>query len=234
MPSKSAAKHPPRTRNALKSRPSTPRVARLDAGTVREPVPDAVPELEAASVARSEGHRMLMGVTGSLQQIADAIGASKQAVAWWRTGARIPEERWRVKLQARYSIPPDAWDRLPGDGPVARVEWFPSEDLEPSALDDCNRLLKLLRAQLNRPDLLGRERVQLGDAFARALSQKERLEKAREMLEARTIREHPEWRRLKRLIIDALLPHPAASKAVEEAILRVLGDEAAELASEVG
>jgi transcriptional regulator with XRE-family HTH domain len=233
MASKSAAKHPPRTRNALKSRPSTVRAPEPKpiAGTVREP--DDVPELEPASVARSEGHRLLMGVTGSLQQIADAIGASKQAIAWWRTGARIPEERWRIKLQARYSIPPEAWDRVPGDAP-APVEWFPVTGREPSALEDCTRLLALLRSQLNRADLLGRERVQLGDAFARALAQKERLEKAREMLEARTVREHPEWRRLKRLIIDALLPHPAASKAVEEAILRVLGDEAAEIASDVG
>jgi hypothetical protein len=73
--------------------------------------------------------------------------------------------------------------------------------------------------------LLGRERVQLGDAFARALTQKERLERAREMLEARTIKEHPEWQRLKRLVIAALLPFPQASKAVEAAILRVLGEE---------
>jgi hypothetical protein len=46
------------------------------------------------------------------------------------------------------------------------------------------------------------------------------------MVEPRTIKEHVEWRRLKRLIIDALLPHPAASKAVEAAILRVLGEDA--------
>jgi hypothetical protein len=177
-----------------------------------------------------------------VQLIADSIGASKQAVSTWRTGVRVPDEMYRRQLQAVHAIPTGAWDLPPhseaqneksnggttdpGSGPP--TPWFPiaGTGAEPSALEDCTRLLALLRSQLNRHDLLGRERVQLGDAFARALTQKERLERAREMIEPRTIKEHVEWRRLKRLIIDALLPHPAASKAVEAAILRVLGEDA--------
>jgi len=189
----------------------------------------------------NEGARLLCAVRGAVQLIADSIGASKQAVSTWRTGVRVPDEQWRRQLHAVHAIPLDAWDRPPHStsgntsdtgttdpGRTDPAPWFPisGPGAEPSALEDCTRLLALLRSQLNRPDLLGRERVQLGDAFARALTQKERLERAREMIEPRTIREHVEWQRLKRLIIAALLPHPAASKAVEAAILRVLGDEA--------
>ena len=130
-----------------------------------------------------------------------------------------------MKLQARYGIPLEAWDRVAGDTPAAAVEWFPTSG-EPSALEDCARLLALLRSQLNRPDLLGRERVQLGDAFARALAQKERLERAREMLEARTIREHPKWQALKKLIIGALLPkHRDAALAVGAALMQAMEDQ---------
>jgi hypothetical protein len=188
---------------------------------------DAEPSGDAC-LARTEGQRLLLAVSGSLQQIGSSIGATKQAVALWRTGARTPEERWRRKLYAVHRIPLDAWDRVPNSAPA--VEWFPdTEGREPSALEDCTRLLALLRSQLNRPDLLARERTQLGDAFARALAQKERLEKAREMTETRTIREHPEWKRLKRLIIEALLLYPEAARAVETAIMTVLGEEAPEL-----
>lgn len=183
----------------------------------------------------SEGARLLASARGTMQVIADAVGATKQAVSLWRTGARVPDEPARRKLHATLKIPLGAWDVPPhatlnqaDDDEPPPAPWFPitGAGAEPSALEDCTRLLALLRSQLNRHDLLGRERVQLGDAFARALTQKERLERAREMVEPRTIKEHVEWRRLKRLIIDALLPHPAASKAVEAAILRVLGEDA--------
>jgi hypothetical protein len=192
-------------------------------------------QVDEPSPFPSEGARLLASLRGTVQLIADSIGATKQAASAWRIGIRVPEEQWRRKLHEVHGIPIVAWDRPPqstseNEKPPAAAPapapWFPENTgAEPSALEDCVRLLGLLRSQLNRPDLLGRERVQLGDAFARALTQKERLERAREMLEARTIKEHPEWRRLKRLVIDALLPFPAASKAVEAAILRVLGEE---------
>jgi transcriptional regulator with XRE-family HTH domain len=176
-----------------------------------------------------------------MQQIATAIGVTKAAATSWRSGTRIPEASHRRRLCARYAIPAESWDRVTGNAPpvppptptsepagATAPAWFPDAGEAASPLDDCNRLLALLRSQLNRPDLIGRERVQLGDAFSRALAQKERLERARETLEARTIREHPEWKRMKRLLIKALIPYPEAAQAVEAAILSVLGADAAE------
>src|SRR4051812_33151147 len=61
----------------------------------------------------NEGARLLCAVRGSVQLIADAIGASKQAVSTWRTGVRVPEEQWRRQLHAVHAIPLDAWDRPP-------------------------------------------------------------------------------------------------------------------------
>ncbi|HYG66583.1 MAG TPA: hypothetical protein VD838_02955 [Anaeromyxobacteraceae bacterium] len=96
-----------------------------------------------------------------------------------------------------------------------------------SALDDYNVLLGQLRKQLAKSNLPSRERIQVTDAMTRALAHKERLERSREMIEARTIKEHPKWRELKAAIIGALLEHPAAARDVEAAITRVLGDEGA-------
>jgi hypothetical protein len=103
-----------------------------------------------------------------------------------------------------------------------RVEDEP-EHASRSALDDYNALLGQLRKQLARANLPSRERIQISDAFSRALAHKERLERSREMLESRTIKDHPRWKELKAAIISALLEHPAAARDVEAAITRVLG-----------
>jgi transcriptional regulator with XRE-family HTH domain len=206
------------------------------------PALTAVDLYEPARIARTHGQELLLAVPDTMQQIATAIGVTKAAATSWRSGTRIPEASHRRRLCARYAIPAESWDRAtvgapplppppptpPSSSEPAAAAWFPDAGDAASPLDDCNRLLALLRSQLNRTDLIGRERVQLGDAFSRALAQKERLERARETLEARTIREHPEWRRMKQLIIKALLPHPEAAQAVEAAILSVLGAESAE------
>lgn len=197
-------------------------------GTIGQKSPPAEPE---AKPVRTEGQRLLQLVTGSLQTIGESIGATKQAVALWRDGARTPEEKWRRKLHALFDIPPDAWDRAPGE--ASSVDTDDDDGRDISALEDVNRLIRLLREQLRRPGILARERVQLADAFARALAQKERLERAREMSEDRTIREHPKWQRLKATIIEALLPHPEAARAVEAAILRVLGEEESDAGDDV-
>ena len=115
--------------------------------------------------------------------------------------------------------------------PVPEPRRRPAED-EPSddarsVLDDYDALLSQLRKQLSRQNLPSRERIQISDAFSRALAHKERLERSREMIEARTIKDHPKWKELKAAIIGALLEHPAAARDVEVAITRVLGEERA-------
>ncbi len=187
-------------------------------------------ELAAPPTVRTEGQRLLLAVPGSLELIGDSIGATKQAVALWRSGARAPGPQWRRAMHERFGIPPEAWGRTPlPDG------WTPSaptrftaplaDDAEPTPLDDVRRLLRSLREQLEQPNLLARERAQLSDAFAKALAQRERLEQARAMSEQRTVAEHPGWKRLRDVIIAALEQHPEAMRAVGAAIQRELGDE---------
>lgn len=235
-PKPSASSSPALEAVALASPPDNDNAAPPPAlAAVAEPWLDTEP----VRVARTHGQALLLDVPDTMQQIATACGVTKAAAISWRSGARIPEASHRRRLFARYAIPAESWDRvtlgappLPPPTPASTTTsepagpaWFPDAGEAASPLDDCNRLLALLRSQLNRGDLIGRERVQLGDAFSRALAQKERLERARETLEARTIREHPEWRRLKRLVIKALIPYPEAAQAVEAAILTVLGTE---------
>lgn len=182
--------------------------------------------VDEVRAARSEGQRLLQLVTGSLAQIGEACGTSKQAVKMWRDGVRTPEPKFRRSLADAYKIPPASWDRVPnsyGSGDEDDDQGDGGE--EPTALEENARRLKRLRRRAADPNLLPREHLLYEDAIQRSVTLKAKLEREAAMLETRTIRDHPGWKSLKRLIIDALLPHPAASKAVEEALTRVLGDQ---------
>lgn len=170
---------------------------------------------------------MLREIPGSLATIGKAVGATKQSIAQWRDGVYVPDDRYRRALASHYGIPFSAWGvDEPPDEPEEEEEADDEvEGAEHSAMRDYERLIRLLRTQLKSVKLTPRERAQLTDAFSRALAQKTRLERDREMLEDRTIRDHPKWQRLKQAIITALLPHPAAARDVEAVITRLLGEE---------
>jgi hypothetical protein len=82
----------------------------------------------------------------------------------------------------------------------------------------------VLRRDRNRADLLPSERVKLSDSEARILALRGRLEAAAELSERRYIAGHPAWVKVKRAILAALEPHPAAASAVADAIARELGE----------
>lgn len=87
-----------------------------------------------------------------------------------------------------------------------------------STLESCLNVLDDIRGARADVQLLPSERIKLADAEARILTLRARLERAAELTEDRVVREHPEWQRLKRLILKALMPHPAALKDVTGAI----------------
>src|SRR4051812_20128972 len=108
MPSK-------KTRAAIK--PRTPSRAAGATTAKRAPRARPVDEPSTRSAAvpefRTDGQRLLASVRGSTQLIGDSIGATKQAVSLWRTGARVPDEMLRRKLHTEFRIPPTAWDVAP-------------------------------------------------------------------------------------------------------------------------
>ena len=188
--------------------------------SVGRPVTVAEPEW------RTEGQRQLACLPDSLTQIGNNVGATRQAVAKWRDGDSIPEARFRDALEAAYGIPAASWSGRTYD-PAAAAAPPPGDGPEPTVMDDVNDLLRYLRAERQRPDLTARERLQLTEAFSKAVTRKAKLEREREMLEDRTVRHHPKWRALKAALIEALERHPAAARDVEAAIERVIGAEKA-------
>ena len=170
---------------------------------------------------------------GSYAQIAKPIGAVKQAVSKWWHGQAVPDERYRRALATHYGIPWDAWTKHPAGH---ELEAEDDQDDEPndeqtelgaaddSPIADYLRLQRVLRKQLELP-CTPRERVQLADAFQRAVAAKVRYEREREMVETRIVRHHPKWQKFKRALAECLMKHPAAARDVGELISTMLGDE---------
>jgi hypothetical protein len=173
----------------------------------------------------SEAQRMFAALPGSLATIGKPIGASKQSVDQWRRGACVPEDRFRRAIASHYGIPFNAWGLDDGDDDESEIDDDEIEAEVADPLDEYRRLIKLVRKQLARGALTARERAQLTDSYTRTLAAMTRLEREREMLEARTIREHAKWKALKNAIITALLRHPEAARDVEGVITRILSDE---------
>lgn len=225
----------PRSRSAVKTAPVRARVHRAEprvpVSTAREIDADTDADtdeeragLEDGIVVSSEAQRQLINLPASVRMIAKAIGASHSAVGKWRLGHTKPEAPLRRKLQEKYGIPVAAWRALDGSDDDPEDDDRPETDT--AALLD--RLIRTYTRELKRQDLTPREIGQFTDGLQRAVAQKVKIERDRELLEERIIRSHPRWRRLKRAIIDALLLHPEAARAVEAAIVRLIGEDEAE------
>lgn len=194
----------------------------------------------ATQRVRTEGQRLLLALPGSVRQLADQLGGAVkfQSVHAWRTGDFLPSAKQRDKIGAVLGVPVSAWDQLPRDAlPPVDVD-----DDEADADDDqggdelegdgsgqslgqsYSQQIRELQKLLARRDLIGRDRLALNESLGKALERRRKYELQTEMLEDRTIRDHPTWQLLKQTIIDALLSHPAAARDVETAIERVLGD----------
>jgi transcriptional regulator with XRE-family HTH domain len=177
---------------------------------------------------RSEGQRMLLHVTGSLQAIAAEVSpnTSKQSVLDWRNGVRKPGPQARARIYAAFGIPPDAWmrravmdDVLPPQ-PAAEPDASLPAHIGGTTLEDCLQLLAIIKRDRMSPGVLPSERVKLVDAEARILKLRSELESRTELSEDRYVREHPAWLRARNIISAALKDHPAAARAVADALER--------------
>jgi transcriptional regulator with XRE-family HTH domain len=162
---------------------------------------------------------MLLCVQGSLSAIARELGIkSVNSVSEWRRGAKTPSIEARYRMQEAFGIPAAAWQVAPGSTVALTTPDQPKPTVRGTTLDDCLKLWDQLESARAQSGLAASERVRLSDAASKVLALRARLEGAAELSEDRYVFEHPAWRRLKRLLLDALEPYPAAGLAVRKAI----------------
>jgi hypothetical protein len=168
---------------------------------------------------------MLLHVSGSLAAIGKTVGTAPNSVLCWRNGTRSPHPNARARMQVSLGIPIDAWNKLPAthaeqaDAAAAAAE---AEEQAPLAtMAECLELLSVIRRDRSTPNLLPGERSKLIDAEARILKLRADLEQRAELSEDRYVREHPSWLRTRNEISRVLVQHPAAARAVAEALERL-------------
>jgi len=162
---------------------------------------------------------MLLCVQGTLSAIARELGIrSVNSVSEWRQGHKLPSVEVRYRMQEAFGIPAAAWTLAPGSTVELTAPEAPKPAARATTLDDCLGLWDALDRARHQPGLAATERVRLADAAAKVLALRARLEAAAELSEDRYVFSHPAWRRLKKLVLDALEPFPAAGLAVRKAI----------------
>lgn len=191
---------------------------------------------------RTEGQRLLLTVPGTLLGIAHEIAphVSAQNVLDWRNNGVRPRARQRALIFARYGIPVETWDQRPrlsepidppanefnrvqlAPAPPPPAEPLPEPVIESTtALEDCMRLLAIIRRDRALPGIIPTERAKLVDAEAKLLKLRAELEGRAELSEDRYVREHPAWLRARSVISNTLKQYPEAARAVAEALERL-------------
>lgn len=160
-----------------------------------------------SDAGETEGRRLLGEVAASDDEIAESVGVSRRLVSYWRKGSKRPGGANRAKLREVYGIPQRAWGARAGaDLGAAEKEAkarraIPARSL--SSLDHAEELLEEARRARLDPDLIASERGRLVTEEGRLLALKARLERERELVEDRIVREHPAWLRM-RAVFDWL------------------------------
>lgn len=97
-----------------------------------------------------------------------------------------------------------------------------------SSLAHVDTMIEAVVQRMNDPRISTREHAAILDQWRKLMSMRIQAEARAALMEDATVRHHPKWRKLRDLIIDALLPYPDAARAVESAIQRAIGDESAD------
>ena len=136
----------------------------------------------------------------------------------------VEEPKLATKL-AKKKDPLELAEDLPLNSPkrASRPDTkLATRDISADSIEEANDIIRRIRADMARGNLMPNEMNRLRDSEQRALAFRSKLEKERELLEDRVVRDHPAWKRLEKTIIAALRPYPEALRAVAQAIEEAL------------
>ena len=97
-----------------------------------------------------------------------------------------------------------------------------------SSLAHVDTMIEAVLQRMNDARISTREHAAILDQWRKLMAMRIQAEARAALMEDATVRHHPKWRKLRDLIIDALIPYPDAARAVEAAIQRAIGDESAD------
>lgn len=218
-PKKTPAKKGAPARSGAARQPAPPPPAPSTAG--REP-----------STARSEGHRLLAALADTGPVIAAAVGVSRQVVAQWRSGRKVPSGPVRDRLEERFGIPARSWDAVANSAPT-RVPAAPQAPAPPADEagppdNDLEESIREARKHAKDPGLRPEVRVRYLAELNKALITRAKMrEDARQAERAREqkLTRHPRAARVFAALFDAIAEWPDALRAQQAALERLRAEE---------
>jgi transcriptional regulator with XRE-family HTH domain len=183
-----------------------------------------------ASLARSEGHRQLLGVPDSMATVARAGGVGKTSVHRWLSGESGPDAEARRNLKKAYKIPVESWDQAPRPEPavepdreVSASDSAPHAQLEVPSSSAVHFLDLMTEVRRNRIEggLSPSERLKAIEREGALRAQYERAKGSDRITEELIVREHPHWARFEETLIRALSKYPDAMREVAEALEKI-------------
>lgn len=173
--------------------------------------------------ARTEGQRLLRALPHSGVEVAEAVGASKQAVSAWRAGTKTPSPALRTRIERALGIPAAAWERTSlGRAPAAAPSVTrPVRRSGMTTIEDVTQLLEDLAHDAATDGLLLSDLVRIRGERVKALALKARIEAANALFEAEAVQRHPAWRRTLAILVEELRPHPDLARRIAERLQEV-------------
>lgn len=180
----------------------------------------------------NEAQRLLLEQKVTLGQLAQAGAVSREAARKWLAGGK-PEPAKRKAIAKRFGVPEAAWELAPKGGTKAAATSSPAPakaksdgrarpserpplDAKSAAQEHMNRIIER-RRRLEQNGATA-EVFRVLELERRAIVEFARFNGELTAADESRLTETPRFQRVKRTILEALKPYPAALKAVARAL----------------
>lgn len=147
------------------------------------------------------------------------IGVARQQVHAWRHGQKSPSPASRAVMERELGIPAHAWDRAPVDRPgtAPRAQAAPPDPERPQTTrEKAIRQIADLQAELDGDGVMLGDRIKIRAEITRLLSLVAGIDRDEARSEEHAVGKHPQWRRIRAVILDELRAVPDAARRIAQ------------------
>jgi transcriptional regulator with XRE-family HTH domain len=159
---------------------------------------------------------MLVAHALTQSEIAARLGVARQQVHAWRHGQKSPSPASRATMEREIGIPAHAWDRAPVDRPGTAPRSAPTHEAPQTTREKAIRQIADLQAELDGDGVMLPDRIKIRGEITRLLSVVAAIDRDEARSEEHAVGKHPQWRRIRAILLDELRGVPDVARRVAE------------------
>lgn len=159
---------------------------------------------------------MLVAHALTQSEIAARLGVARQQVHAWRHGQKSPSPASRATMERELGIPAHAWDRAPVDRPGTAPRGTPAPSAPQTTREKAIRQIADLQAELDGDGVMLGDRIKIRAEITRLLSLVAGIDRDEARSEEHAVGKHPQWRRIRTILLDELRGVPDVARRVAE------------------